>query len=367
MASWMLPPDSKTDSFAGMRWHTGFFLLGLLLAVAAATSAADRLYIDSSLTRRLTDAQTAILNDQFSVADSLAGAIIADFPNDPCGYVTRASTMLSRMSYAEDTLYSDQFKHLLDTIQQLCTAQLATTDHSRRAWLYLFLGHVQAYRSLYEAKFGSSIAAMKAGLRTRSCYSAGLAEDSGLTDLYFGLGSYHYWKSAKAGLFRWLGIFHNDLDRGIDELRLAADSSVLSRDVSQSALAWVWLDRHAYDSTLTAVARLQSRYPEGTSFLWPAAQALFARKDFDRAHAVYLNLRDKLAPHPGNYFNLVECDYFLSLCREKAGALPAAWAEAARVKEYERYIPPETRRRQERKLQQVRRWLEQSESTASAE
>jgi hypothetical protein len=350
-----------------MRWHAGFFLLGCLFIMVAAASAADRVYIDSAITRRLIDAQTAILNDQFSRADSLAGAIVTDFPNDPSGYVTMASTVLAQMSYNEEDLYADHFKRLLDTIQRLCTDQLTNADHGRKAWLYLFLGHTQAYRSLYEAKFGSSFAAMKAGLRTRSLYSAGLAEDSGLVDLYFGLGSYHYWKSVKAGLLRWLGIFRNDIALGLDELRLAADSSVLSRDISLGALAWIWLDREKYDSTLAVVERLGVRYPEGSSFLWPAAQALYSKKDFDRAHAVFLNLRDKLAARPGNYFNLVECDYFLSCCREKSDSPQAAWADAARLNEYERYIPPATRRRQEGKLRYLQRLLEKAESTALRE
>ena len=90
----------------------------------------------------------------------------------------------------------------------------------------LYLGHQAAYRSLYEARFGSRFSALTYGLKAKGFYRDGLAADSALYDLYLGLGSYHYWKSAKAGILRTAGIFNDDKEKGISEIRKAIDSSL---------------------------------------------------------------------------------------------------------------------------------------------
>ncbi len=350
-----------------MRWSAALFVVFASLTIGPSVFAGGRVYIDSTHTRLLSEAQRAILNDQFDQADSIADCITALSPRDPAGRVSRAASMLARMTWAEDDLFGVRFERLLDTIQRLCTTELDSADRGRKAWLYLFLGHTQAYRSLYESKFGSSFTAVRFGLRTRTYYGAGLEQDSSLTDLYFGLGSYHYWKSVKAGVFRWLGLFHNDIKLGITELYRAADSSLFSRDVSRSALAWVWLDREQYDSVITLTESLRQSYPLGTSFLWPLARSRWDKKEYAAAYDVYSQLRGLLIKQPGNYFNLVECDYYLSACREKAGDKVAAAVEAVRLNEYDRYIPPRTRERQADKLRFLARLIESVETTASTE
>lgn len=350
-----------------MRWRAVSFFVLQSFIIGPSVFAGERVYIDSTYTRLLGEAQRAILNDQFDQADSIADRITALSPRDPAGRVTRAASMLARMTWAEDTLCGDRFERLLDTIQRLCTAELDSAGRERKAWLYLFLGHTQAYRSLYESKFGSSFTAVRVGLRTRTYYGAGLEQDSSLTDLYFGLGSYHYWKSVKAGVFRWLGLFHNDINLGIAELYRAADSSLFSRDIARSALAWVWLDRERYDSVIALTEPMCLLYPLGTSFLWPLARSRWDKKEYVAAHDAYSHLRGLLKERPGNYFNLVECDYYLSACREKSGDKVAAAAEAIRLNEYDRYIPPRTRERQADKLRYLARLIESVEATASTE
>lgn len=329
--------------------------------------AAPRFYVDSARTNLLISAQTAILNDQFDISDSLANSIVALNPSDPAGHVTRAASMLARMSDAEENLFGDRFRKLLDTITMLCETELTSADPPRRAWLYLFIGHAQAYRSLFESKFGSSYSAVRMGLRTRSSYAAGLAQDSSLTDLYFGLGSYHYWKSVKAGLFRWIGLFHNDIQLGIDELRLAADSSCLSRGISRAALAWVWLDRERYDSVAAVVRPLTADFPSGKSFLWPFAKALFESKNFTGAMAVYHQLRERIEANPGNHQNIIECDYYIARSHEALSERALAAAGAARILEYEKYVPERVRERQSDKIHYLKRLAESAEPVVSAE
>jgi hypothetical protein len=203
---------------------------------------------------------------------------------------------------------------LLDTVNTLSDRILDTCDNTTAAWMFLWRGHAKAYRALWESKFGSSFRALKLGLSTVDEYEAGLKRDSTVLDLYAGVGSYHYWKSAKAGVLRWIGIFKNEKDKGIAELRRAADSSLLHRVLARSALIWIWLDRKEFDSAVSLAEDFLKRFPESRTFIWPIAQAQFRQAKYGEAAATFSKIRASLETSPGNYHNLIECDFHLAKC-----------------------------------------------------
>jgi hypothetical protein len=262
---------------------------------------------------------------------------------------------MAEMTAAEEAIHRDEFGVLLDTIEMLANRQMPTAGAPRRAWMHLCAGHARAYRSLYEARFGSFIKAVKSGMSARAAYQQGLDNDSSVYDLYFGLGSYHYWKSARAGFLKWLLLFKNEKEKGIAELHLAADSGVVFSDAAHSALIWVWLNEKIYDSAIVAAEVMHRRFPEGRSFLWPLAQALVEDKQYRRALDIYRELRTTLTADPGNYYNLIQCDYLMAYCLEQMRLTGEAAEVAHRLQDYEDSIPDRTRRRQRSRLDYLRR------------
>jgi hypothetical protein len=241
------------------------------------------------------------------------------------------------------------------TVNVITERVLDTCDNATAAWMYLWRGHACAYRSLYEAKFGSSLTALKLGMSSIDEYENGRRKDSALVDLYMGIGSYHYWKSAKAGMLRWFGFFKDEKEKGMDELRQAAESSLLHRELARSALIWIWIDRKEYDSAAALTGEFVRKYPEGRTFLWPVAQARFRQNDYRAAAAAFINLRGRLDESPGNYYNLIECDWHLAQCFKWLAAEDDLRAVVAHFRTYEDRIPRETRRRQSAKINYLQR------------
>jgi hypothetical protein len=312
-------------------------------------------YPDTAQMRGIMQAQQCLFNDQFEAADSIYREHINHRSSDPAAYVFRAGALFAEMSDREDNLQEQAFKELLDSVEVLTACVLDTCDQPTAAWMHLWRGHARAYHSLYESKFGSFLSALKLGLSTIEEYEAGLRADGPLYDLYMGIGSYHYWKSAKAGLLRWLGIFSNEKNKGIAELRLAADSSLMHRELSRSALIWIWLDQREYDSAAALAEEFARRYPDGKTFLWPLAQARFRQTKYEQAAEVFLRIRSKLEDSPGNYHNLVECDYYLAQCYSWLSDPDRLRAAAARLTEYSDAIPAVTRKRQQAKINYLMR------------
>lgn len=305
--------------------------------------------------RVLLRAQEFSLNDRFDSAHYQLDSLMQSLPDDPAGYLYKAAVYLAQMTDAEQDLYSNEFKALIDTVIVLTGSPGLNAGPRETAWMRLWEGHARAYRSLRESRFGSFTSALKQAFEARSCYEDGLEADSTLYDLYGGLGMFHYWKSAKAGFLRWIGLFKNEKDRGIAELRLAVDSSIISSQMARNALIWIWLDRGEYDSVVAACSEAVERFPHGKLFLWPLAEAYFKCERYDLAAQTYLALRDKLMLSPGNYYNVIECDYNLNRCYDKMELDTMAIEAARRVNAYYDSLGDKIKRRQRSKLDYLRR------------
>ena len=306
--------------------------------------------LDSSRTDNIRHLQYALCNDDFTIADSLTRKMIEQHPEDPSGYLFRAVLLITEMFDCEENMHQQQFHRLIDSALAKAVSVRDASSGRECAWMSLLIGHCHAYRSLWQSHFGSLLAAIRTGRRAKAEYERGLACDSSLYDLYFGLGLYHYWKSAKAGLLRFLHIIHNDKDKGIRQLRLAADSSLVSKEPARNALIWIWLDSKQYDSVIYHCRLMRQRYPHGKAFLWPLARAHYRKKEYRLALQTFQQLRELIASEPGNYYNLVECDYFRYRCCRGL----SAGAETDRVladwRQYSDKIPKDTRRRQRAKV-----------------
>jgi len=335
--------------------RAGSLLLITTLLIALENPVHGEPYMDSARIECVQQAHEHLLNDRFAEVDSIYAIWIKENPGDPLGYAFRAGALFAEMSDREENLHEEQFLSLLGSSDSLTTLIIDTCDATTAAWMHLFLGHARAYRSLWESRFGSFMSALRLGLSTIDEYEAGLAADPELYDLYAGSGSYHYWKSAKAGVLKWLGIFNDEKDKGIAELYLAADSSLVHQDVALSALIWIWLDRREYDSAAALAKQFVERYPDGKTFRWPLAQALFRQGKYEQATAVYGEIRALLLPSPGNYYNLIQCDYYVAQCYNWSEQPTRAVEIALGIEQYEALIPDTIVRRQAAKLNYLKR------------
>ena len=325
--------------------------LFICLMLAPHVTAVD--YPDSFTVAVLQEIQENLYNDNFSKALEMSDSLVALYPDNPSGYLFKSITVLMSIFDTEDNSAADLFKEGIDTVLVLATRTIdSCSECSPRqyAWIYLCRGHAKLYRSLWEARFGSKMKAITQARAAAGDYQQGLGVDSSLHDLYFGLGLYHYWKSAKAGFLRWLHIVKDEKELGIQELRVASEKSLISRHAARSALIWIWLDSKQYDSVIVLAREMAEAYPAGKSFLWPLAQAYFEQGDYQQAADVYKQLWSRYFEKPGNYYNLIECDYQLYQCYEKLSDDVRVQEIANRVHEYGQQIPMETRKRQQKKL-----------------
>lgn len=326
-----------------------------LFAGISAAQPADDPYLTPARQHFLVAVQKLLFDNRFVEADSVIAAYRQSAPFDPTGILFQAGSLVTQMTDREEEISPDLFKALIDSCLKLTDDILDLGTPRERAWRYLIRGHAHAYRSIYSSHFGSFTAAIDHGFDAKGEYQRGLKADSTLYDLYFGLGSYHYWKSAKAGFLRWIGIFSNDKDKGIRELRLAADSSLVSREAATNALIWVYFDNDQFEEAKSLVDSAMHRYPNGKAFLWPLAKALYEKKEFAAASTTFAELRRRLTNQPGNYYNLIECDYYLTKCHDRLKQNDLAKSAAGQFVEYYDRLTHEVLERQRENLSYLKK------------
>lgn len=325
-------------------------LIAILLSMVAGSVPAEDSYLGRKTEELLLQTQDDLLNDRFARANQRLDAIVQQSPDEPLGYVFKAAVLLGEMTDAEAKLHTELFTKYIDTVLSLTDSIPKDMPGRQAAWYHLCRGHAFAYKSLWESRFGGMTSAISLGFKAKGAYEDGLERDSALYDLYGGLGMYHYWKSAKAGILRWIGIFKNDKKKGIRELYLTLDSSAISSATARNALLWIWMDKKAYDSVVTIADELLAEYPDGKLFLWPKAEAYFEMEMYDSSLAVYETLRVRLAENPGNYFNLIDCDYRIGRCYEKLKEKEQLRDAAAIIHSYYPVVTDPIRRKQKNKL-----------------
>jgi tetratricopeptide (TPR) repeat protein len=216
------------------------------------------------------------------------------------------------------------------------------------------LGVASGYKAVYEARWGGPFATIKQGIRAKGHFQRALEQDSTLCDGYLGLGTYLYWKSAKTDWINWLPLVPDVRDRGLLLLERAVQCGIFARETARAALASALFNERRYSEAIAHADTLASLFPNGKGPLWLKGKAYFGRDEWDEALPVFDTLEARIRQAgPGNFFNLIECAYYRTLCHTGAGRYRKALSECEKALAYPGN--EETRKRRDGKLRELRR------------
>ncbi len=331
------------------------YLFCLIWLVATGTLAAQPLLTPEKIAI-IHSGEDALLNARWEKAYRIYDSLCTIDDTDPAGYLYRAVVLQTEMTDREEVFRKQEFIRLLAKAEHLAENYMEAGCSKRdSAICQLYIGHQHAYRAVWETRFGSSISAITYGFKAKGAYQRGLEIDSTFYDLYLGMGSYHYWKSVKSGFLRYTGIFKDDRERGIEEIHLAIDSSLISRDAAISSLIYILMNEKKYDSAIFISNEMYDRYPDGNFFLWPIAESYRETDNHPKAREYYRLLYDRLKEKPGNYYNLIEAVYYYYQACAELDCKDEAYPAVERIVEAYPDIPREILRKQRGKITYLRR------------
>jgi tetratricopeptide (TPR) repeat protein len=237
--------------------------------------------------------------------------LIELFPNDPIGYFYVSATIQTMMDDYRNYTYLEEFSHHMDLA--IKTGEERKRKGKLTAYDCLYLGGAIGFRGIHKALTGNWMGAFVDGLKGKGYLEDALKLDPELYDVYYGLGSYHFWKSLKAKIFWWLPFVADNRQKGIDMIKLAIEKGKYSGQDAKFAMVRIWVENKEYDKAFAQIDELRKSYPNKPFLLWFLAQAQRENKMYEEATKSYLRLLEALTSSP--YYHPageVECRFYLA-------------------------------------------------------
>lgn len=292
------------------------------------------------------------VNDHFRSADSVFADLTKSATLSPLGPLFAAGNLQAEMLDRESDDHRERFLANIELADNRVEARIAERGYTLAEDEFV-LGVAEGYRAVYESRWGGWFAALKSGLRAKKHFDSALRLDSTLCDAYLGLGSYHYWKSAKTDWVNWLPIVSDARNEGIAMLIRAAGCGTYTRAAARAALASAYINDERYSEALAHSDTLAQLAPSGKAHLWLKGKARYVLYEWDSTVLVFEELESRIREDgPGNYFNLIECAYYRAQCHWGAGRYQQARDECGRALTYP--APDDVKNRQRKHLNELR-------------
>ncbi len=266
------------------------------------------LQLDSGYVATVREGINLTLNERFDEAKKLYQGLIVRDTTDCAAYLFLAGAWHAEMFDREDYSNQPQFDSLIE--KAISLADRAIKENRNPAWAHLAKGNAYAYIATLETRTGSWWGALRKGLAAKGEYLEVLKLEPRLYDTYLGLGSYHYWKSAKTEFINWIPLVPDRRDEGIAELQIAVDSSLFCNDVAANSLVWIYLHSGRAGKAYDIAAGLHSKFPDSRLFTWGMAFSSYYCGQLAESADYFGKILEMIENQPGqNNFNTVECRY----------------------------------------------------------
>jgi tetratricopeptide (TPR) repeat protein len=253
-------------------------------------------------------------------------------PDKPVGYFFIAGAYRTIMYDYRSLAYQKEFEAYVEKAieigKELTESQEATSED------YFYYAGALGYLGIFKSDIGNWWSAFRLGLKAKAIMEKALEMDSTNYDAYFGLGTYHYWRSVKTKIFWWLPFIGDDRAKGISEIKFAIENGKYTGREGKYALLRVYNEEAAYDTLLHYFesSGLKAYNPDDPYSLWWVGLSYIGKREWSKATDNYRRLLGVLRNSP--YIDgagEVECRYYLAHCYYNTNDYDSCLAEIAKV------------------------------------
>lgn len=276
-------------------------------ALASAQPGIDSPEVDSIIMRGM----DLVYADRNSEGVEEFKKLIDLFPENPIGYFYVSASLQTVMDDYRNYSNSEELLRYMDLAIEKGERIKERGELTAYDWFYY--GGAVGFRGIHKALTGNWMGAFVDGLKGKSYLENALELDPEMYDVYYGLGSYHFWKSLKSRVFWWLPFVSDNRQMGIDMIMVAIEKGKYSKKDAKLALVRIWVENKEYDKAFAMVDELEKIYPNKPFLLWLLARAQLENNMYDQALGTYQKLLAALTSSP--YYHPageVECRYFMA-------------------------------------------------------
>lgn len=164
--------------------------------------------------------------------------------------------MLEMHNWGLSSDYYEEWEKLLELSGKI----EGNRPHS--AYDYLCLGGGYGIVGLHHARARDFRRAFTVALKALGNLNKTLETDPECWDAYLGYGIYHYFRGVLAERFKWLPLFSNDREKGLEELDIAR-TGIFAEPLADMALVYLYKEEGKWEEGLAIAQKLRKQYPRG--------------------------------------------------------------------------------------------------------
>lgn len=257
--------------------------------------------------------------ENFDLALALLDRVIDADTTSTRGYFFVAACYSNLVSDYRNFSYRDDFfKHVNRAIEigerKEKSGQATVED-------LFFYGGAVGYRGIFKSFDGDWWGAFKDGIKGRSLLGQALTADSTYRDIYFGFGTYDYWRSAKTKILWWLPFFSDKREKGIEETWRAIREGKFAAHEGRYALIRIYYDYGKYEQVISHWEKEVRHFnPEDPFSLYWVGLAYLKTGQYDQALESFETILSVYLRSP--YYDPggeMESRYFVGLCHSELG------------------------------------------------
>ena len=266
-----------------------------------------------------------IFHDNYEHSMATFDSLIKVYPNHPAPYFFKAAAYQSWMSSYRINAFQKEFEHNVDIVIEKSDSLLKINDDP---WIHFYLGAGYGYRGFNRFRKYNWIGAYRDAQRGISNFEQALVIDSTLYDVYLGLGSYYYWRTAKSKFLRILTFWMSDKrELGLEQLKFAMEHGRYAVNEAAYVLLTCYYDAERYQEALSLVNKLinQKDEPNLTDLYFKGMLAAHY-KDWKNTQLLFTEIYDRIKDYkyPSIGYQ-VECKYWIAKSLSENGKYEEAY------------------------------------------
>lgn len=234
----------------------------------------------------------------YAAAESIFANIISENPDSPAGYFFMAATIQSKMMDFESDRWEEIFHHFIQKTLSAAEKQLA--ENSNDSYSLFYQGSALSYLAFYNGRKKEYISALKNAVAGVSKLKELSEIDPDFEDVYFGLGSYKYWRSHATRHLNWLPLLSDDRTEGIRMVQRTVENGRYTRYAAMNQLIWMLLDAGRSGEAFSWALRGLGKFPTSRFFLWGAAKSALSLQNLSDAEDYFNRLLNSITAEPLN-------------------------------------------------------------------
>jgi hypothetical protein len=288
----------------------------------------ERAPIDTVFDEMLVKIINASFRDQYLMAVSIADSLMLVHPDHPAPYFFKAASLQGWMSSYRLNQYQQDVE---ENVQKAIDTGNALLEKKNDPWLHFYLGGAYGYRGFNRFRTYNWIGAYRDAIRGIDHFEKALQKDSTLYDVYLGLGSYYYWRTAKSKFLRVITFWMADKrELGIQQLQFAIAHGRYAIYEALYGLIMIYYDFEKYDEGLQLLRdTVRKRGRPIIADLYYGARFHEKNNNWQEVQNNFTEILQRLeSDYPTSIGFQVECKYWIAKALSEKGESKAALLRA---------------------------------------